>query len=513
MRDAIAKITNKIKKTIKSINFKSKKTLLFIGLFVFALTTSLILISYGHYVKPGDKTLVVSGYALVSDADITLKIYIEDKDSTGNGVGTYSRAYYIPTANYTYNTSSSYCTEGITIDSFQNGKFNITSTSKGYCKVYFDAVDGYAPDATFKLFVEQTKDASDYEEAGMLPDNDYVYKVNSTRTSCTDPNAVVEVVKRKIEITASMDNECTVYVDIEALTGGAINSLSDTVIGLVSDNEYTSSQDGTKYVVRHEEVTHNGQTLDAGVRYEGKDPDNYVTFNGNEEWRIIGVFEGSTIGLEPGKQYIKIIKNASIGNFSWDSYYMYDWEQAKLNDYLNGNYINSLTNKTMIENALWYLRGVSIDDQDIYTLNDWFMSERLLGKTASISTDNVVFDTAPATTYAMIGLMYPSDYGYAAYGISCNSQSTLILYSQGCASVDWLAQYTINNAVDEWLITPLTEGDPAAAFASSGGYVFADYTAHTNLDELAVRPTLYLSNNVFITSGTGKKSDPYNLGL
>ena len=209
-----------IKKTIKSINWKSKKTLLFIGLFIVAFATGGLLLSYSYYTAPGDQNLVISGYVFLADADITLKIYHEDRDTNGNGIGTYSRAYYIPQANYTYLESESYCTDGLTIESFENYEFNISATKKGFCKVYFEAIDGYIPDATFRLYVEQTMGEGDYEQTGQLPVNDYVYVVNDTKTSCTDPDAVVEIVNRQIEITTSMDLNCDIYVDIEALTGG-----------------------------------------------------------------------------------------------------------------------------------------------------------------------------------------------------------------------------------------------------------------------------------------------------
>jgi len=105
------------------------------------------------------------------------------------------------------------------------------------------------------------------------------------------------------------------------------NTISNNVLALANGTERTSSQDGTPYIVKRETVEYNGTPYDAGVRYEGNDPDNYVTFNGNEEWRIIGVFEGSTIGLEPGKQYTKIIKSASIGNMAWNECTNFDEEE------------------------------------------------------------------------------------------------------------------------------------------------------------------------------------------
>jgi len=307
---------------------------------------------------------------------------------------------------------------------------------------------------------------------------------------------------------------------IEDVECNAMKNLSETVIGLVSEDEYTSSQDQSTYVVRHEEVTHNGQTYDAGVRYEGNDPDNYVKFNGNEEWRIIGVFEGSTIGLEPGKQYTKIITNAPIDYPAWDYYYNEetgeeesenDWENSTLKAYLNGEYLKSLTTANKIAKyngnySTWYLRGSST--ANIYT-PDMYLAERITGTPG-------LKGSADASTTGAIGIMYPSDYGYAAYGEGCTSGTSLLDYGtydwdtmeiSGCAAVDWL----LLEADFEWLISPNSRDSLNVFFVggNDGGYV--DVVGLVNF-EFAVRPVLYLEANVMITGGTGTRLDPYTLG-
>ena len=60
-------------------------------------------------------------------------------------------------------------------------------------------------------------------------------------------------------------------------------------------------------------------TDDHNIRYVGKNPNNYVEFgNANELWRIIGIFNMKTAD---GKQekLMKIVRNSSIGGYSWDS--------------------------------------------------------------------------------------------------------------------------------------------------------------------------------------------------
>jgi len=285
------------------------------------------------------------------------------------------------------------------------------------------------------------------------------------------------------------------------------NTLSDVVLAQVSNKEYTSSQDQSKYVVRHEEVTHEGTTYDAGVRYEGNDPDNYVQFNGNEEWRIIGVFEGSTIGLESGKYYTKIIRNKSNGIYMWDDdNYENNWSIAALNNYLTNTYLPSIDGVSrglIAENPTWHLGGASFMLENTYTSGQFYVAER----------GNVGGAVAPTLLNYQnsIGLMYPSDYAYAMYAGSANAictndiavknYSTLYLK---CANYDWLLL-----ATGEWTITPNSASDGAFALTQYGDISLGDVSFVG--DEFAARPVLYLGADVKISSGTGTQSDPYVL--
>lgn len=74
------------------------------------------------------------------------------------------------------------------------------------------------------------------------------------------------------------------------------------------------------------------------IRYVGANPNNYVLFN-DELWRIIGVFDGK----------LKIIRNESIGEFSWDisdeqineGHGIGEWSQADLMNELNTDYLDT----------------------------------------------------------------------------------------------------------------------------------------------------------------------------
>ncbi len=101
-----------------------------------------------------------------------------------------------------------------------------------------------------------------------------------------------------------------------------------------------------------------------------------------------------------------------------------------------------------------------------------------------------------------IGLMYPSDYGYAA-GSSCLS-TTLWNYGDGCQNSDYL----YNSGEYEWLQAPNVSDSFYATLLVSTGRVNAKYSKGSPYE---VHPVLYLSSDVKITSGDGSQNNPFQL--
>ena len=114
------------------------------------------------------------------------------------------------------------------------------------------------------------------------------------------------------------------------------------------------------------DLTYNGLEIDdttnKNLRYVGASPKNYLKFN-NETWRIIGVFNNITtideLGNEKKESLVKIVRNDSLGDYSWDSselstnngWGVNEWRQADLMTELNTDYINP--NPTS-ETTLWF---------------------------------------------------------------------------------------------------------------------------------------------------------------
>ncbi|MBE6149024.1 MAG: hypothetical protein E7167_06045 [Firmicutes bacterium] len=323
------------------------------------------------------------------------------------------------------------------------------------------------------------------DESANVPTGSYI--IDEEQTYCEGGGKVgnYDASAGTIKYNVKGNDECTIYFK------ESINYLSQMVLAKESSRDYTSSQDGSIYRV----VNQNG------VRYEGKNPDNYVEFNGGELWRIIGTFNGADIGLDSTKYYTKIIKAQSTitkaqGNTLAGTYL--DWVNSPANTYLNGEYYNSLTSdaQNMIakyndEFSTWHIRAAA-EWQDFFA-SDWYSIERSTGTAVSVATQN-----------AAIGLMYPSDYGYAAYGSNCNNTSTETLdnYSNNCGTVDWLS---LSGENPQWLITTLY-------WSSSSSMSVINRAVQPLIGmERLIFPTLYLEADIVVDSGEGTSELPYIL--
>ena len=270
-------------------------------------------------------------------------------------------------------------------------------------------------------------------------------------------------------------------------------------------------------------------------RYYGANPNNYVTFN-DETWRIIGAFNNVDDGTEKKETRLKIIRNESIGDYSWDSsantvnygWGVNDWSKSDLMTELNTLYYNSTSGtcynsggnasttcnftstgldseaRSMIENVIYYLGGYA--NSQIYA-DDFYNYER---GTDLYDCSNSRWDNQcpRATTWTgKIGIMYPSDYVYAV-DLSLCTQDGYNYVNSTCKNNNWLF-----TGSEEWTIMPVSSS-PTFVFAiSSMG------SLDISLDVLdgvwyarAIRPVVYLKSNIKITGGSGTSSDPYTLG-
>ena len=293
------------------------------------------------------------------------------------------------------------------------------------------------------------------------------------------------IYKFKVNVYTVLDSEETIATDkLIALTNNKDNSGLYTI---------THAKDSTLQIGNDKDITE--------YRYRGASPKNYVNFN-NETWRIIGIFPTDD-GTGKIENRIKLIKDQSIGNKYWDTGDSNNWARpATLNTELNTTYLNNLspTAQSMIGNTKYYLGGYrnSSIQKDIM-----YQYER---KTQNTTSNEFYCGSNPNNWVGKLGLMYASDYGYAA---SDECTQTLYKYDNAtCKNNNWL----YNIKVNEWILLHDAGASRHAFYVYSGGLV-GDYSSVVSNVQFAVRPVLYLKPDVKITGGHGTSTDPYVIGI
>ena len=255
-------------------------------------------------------------------------------------------------------------------------------------------------------------------------------------------------------------------------------------------NNYSDGNTNEMYKFSHPVSGQSSTLID--YRYIGSSPNNYVYFNGNELWRIIGIFDVND-GNSNVEQRIKIVKNTKLDDdMVWNSVRSNDWSNADLKNFLNEDYYSELdeNSKIMIDNAYFYRKNVYSDANrsadSFYSLEKYNDGTSWVGK---------------------IALMYPSDYLYTfALGVDdvCfNSGSNCTNSSNKDKS--WLYM-----SDSEWLISPV-RGYPYMAYHTASGALRGNFGDVEKLK--SVRPSLYLSSHVKIVRGDGSEERPYQLSM
>ena len=296
-------------------------------------------------------------------------------------------------------------------------------------------------------------------------------------------------------------------------------------------------------------------TSEKNLRYIGASPNNYIDIGDSGLWRIIGVMnnvpvveDGGTTHLE---SLIKIIRADSIGKWSWDTSAstvnsgcgVNEWSQADLMTTLNRGAYWSKTSgqcynwsKNSQTACDFSSTGLTPEVKDKLVKVRWNTGTLDTKSWTSLITPSYMYqgersdnhakkfcssgswctdDVERTTTWdGFIGLMYPSDYGYAVGGDVRNSCLAKTMYNWNestpdCKGNDWL--YDSSNY--QWTITPVPLSSRALSvfYVYSGGYVDSNDAHYAR----AVRPTAYLDSNIRIQekadSDYGSDTNPFVL--
>ena len=273
-------------------------------------------------------------------------------------------------------------------------------------------------------------------------------------------------------------------------------------------------------------------------------------------WRIIGVMKDIDDGTGNKSDRVKLIRADSIGSYSWDTsessinsgYGVNEWSQSKLMKLLNPGYEsetvggslywndqsgkcyitdnNGTTScnftstgikdklKALISDAVWNT-GASTTSNQI--ASKFYTEERGTRNGKICSSGKHCTDTVGRRTTwtGKVGLMYPSDYGYATSGGSTTDRATCLNTNlsswnssivSDCKNNDWLF-----NSSYQRTLSPV-----ASSFNADHVFYVNDYGSVSNIYAMVdngVRPVVYLASNVKISGGEGTTESPFILEL
>ena len=290
-------------------------------------------------------------------------------------------------------------------------------------------------------------------------------------------------------------------------------SKSKSLVSILKSITPATSGSGL-YEVSHEGETFKNQTDETLInqfrqtelRYAGtvSDTPNYLFYN-NELWRIIGLLN------TPQGQRIKIVRTIPYSNkeILYNSSSTATWSKSDLKTSLDTNFYYAIGQafRPTVERLTWNIFRTEINSNYASALKI-YQNEK--------SLPNINENSIESSWVGYVGLIVPSDYGYASIGGKTNNRPACLdnvyywnLHSNtygDCIENNWL--YT---GAKVW--TMVTSADIFVNRISD--YYGAMGGTRVNLDEFksGAYPALYLTEDVMISNGKGTKDSPYIVEL
>ena len=312
----------------------------------------------------------------------------------------------------------------------------------------------------------------------------------------------------------------------DVCTGG--ETLASCITSLYNER----GEEGANGLYLHDGVgTYTNATEEAGdnsYRYSGSNPNNFVCFGSDSEecetdnlYRIIGVFNNEVklikydyansnmLGTDGDYNANPFVASSNstyrgshttVSKYSWNNNGSNTWSESGLNTVnLNTNYIN-------------YLNGIDTKWANMIGMRDWQVGgapwDYINSASAKARYQNEV--SSPSEDIketAKVGLMYVSDYSYAA---DPSYWTTEMRRSDGqdyrlATTSNWM-----HMGLYEWIILRNSVYTTSSFYVDLVGYVgYNNVSTYFN----AARPVFYLASNVAYDGGTGEINSPIRLSL
>ena len=448
----------------------------------------------------------------------TISMMLETEAGSGNYEMTTASSW--PTDGYVFNPTLSKCENGSELSWDDTNKSVVmTGNVSDKCYVYFDKYNPIAINNnsitsngnSITITIDATAGTGTIAKYLYSKDNgvSYVQSANNTYTFTRLDKGTYNI-KAYVQDSNGKNSEIiSKTIEITSIT------LADYVKSL-----YTGTQ-GANNVYYHNSSLTNGAG-DNSYRYAGANPNNYVCFGTDAStcltdnlYRIIGVFDDKVklikydyatktlLGTDGDYNGIYIYDSSNykgelttINRYYWNlSKQNNTWSESNLNKVnLNTNFINNIGTKwaNKIATTTWKVGGnTSANLMD--SISSVVYLNEIVNPVSTNTTDNKTEYTSK------IGLMYVSDYGFAA---APNAWTTTLYNYDNATSTNWMYM-----GLYEWTISRHANYPNIAFYVDNDGKV--DYgDVYSEGHSYGVRPSFNLSSSITYVSGSGSANDP-----
>ena len=444
------------------------------------------------------------GTNLTSTTNPTAKLVASSK--TNKADSTYYVGVYIKNNTYTYSTTAKTPEIILTI---KDEKGNNVTSVEGLTYTTSGGVSGF--DVTDKTGLFNVKTDYSITTTSSTTGTTHTWTFTLTFVNLSTDQSVNENANMNLDVYLQKKAFPSTVADV--CSGG--ETLASCVTSLKQKDAL-----GISNIYYHDANLTNGAG-DNSYRYAGANPNNFVCFGTNTTpcptdnlYRIIGVFgnqvklikydyaTSALLGTDgdykgtgtPNASYYKG-ELTTINRYYWNnSTKKNTWSESELNKTnLNKNFITNIGADwaAKIADTTWKVGGNTLANIGTQPAKTAYQNE-IVSPVTTNTTDG------KTECSAKIGLMYASDYGFAA-AQSAWTANLNTYNGETIKNVNWMYM-----GFYDWTISRLASHSNYAFIVSRDGYVRSRSVG----DDYAVRPSFSLLSSTTYVSGSGSASDP-----
>ena len=503
-----------------------------------------VLDSYGRYSTEFVKAISTETYILPSVTSVTPTTkYNQISVSVvgANGTNNISKYYYsINGGVYTESTNSSYTFTGLNektnysikvkvVDTLgrESNVYSLSVTTDEYVLPKVTNVSTSSTSSSITINVSASGGTGNVVKYYYSKDNGSNY-VESTSSSYTFSNLTSDATFYvKVYVKDSNNRESSVSSTSIKTMIPTIKDVCSSGTNLASCIKTFGNKGSSISNIYHHDANLTNGAGDNSYRFAGASDkvNNYVCFGSNVTpcsennlYRIIGVFgdkvkliksdyaTSALLGADGDYRRMYTANNynnsnykgnnlANVAAYNWNRTGQNTWSESNLNKVnLNTNFINNIGTEwaSKIAETTWKVGGntwANIDNQPAKTA----YQNEIVSPVTKNTTDN-------ATTYsAKVGLMYASDYGFAA-APSAWTANLNTYNGEAIKNVNWMYM-----GLEEWTISRDSDYSSIAFDVSYTGIVGSGSISN---DAFGARPVFNLTSSVTYVEGNGTKNSP-----